>query len=81
MTLTTGDRSIATYKANGNRNGGQTLNPEDRVQFDYLWNDAAEPVNIKAPGIINIPVCSAEEAYKNWEEHWKDLGTDHYPCN
>jgi hypothetical protein len=37
---------------------------------------------ILAPGGIQIPVCSASEAFKNWDKVYNDEPkTPNYPCN
>ncbi|PGH14086.1 hypothetical protein AJ80_06090 [Polytolypa hystricis UAMH7299] len=70
--------AVASYKNNNNKNGWKAPDPSTKEAFDRFWKD-----NIRAPGYVQLPVCSAEEAWNNWRKKTsnKDFTTDNYPCN
>lgn len=43
-----------------------TGNPE---VLQHMYDDIAKGRILSAPGVVNIPVCSAAEAMKNWEQY------------
>lgn len=76
--------SVETWKNNGEKNGGGALDYSDQDQADMLINNEAGPINVRAPGVIRIPVCSAEDAYNTWKEmeDWPDQKDmpESFPC-
>lgn len=50
--------------------------PSDKEIGDALYEH-----DIRAPGIVKIPVCSAEEAFKNWVDGRDHLRGGFFPCN
>lgn len=70
--------SLNTFEANGNKNGGTPASPG--VGADTL-NDIQD-MEIRASGVVNIPVCTIEEARRNWEDVFYGLPPSaNYPCN
>jgi len=70
-------RSLNTYNSNGGSNGGSPPSVNDKKTIDNLYNE-----DITTPGYIRIPVCSPDEAYKNWvATQYKKPRSAHYPCN
>ena len=66
--------SVRTYKNNGNKNGADFVDVTNRGSFDDLMKN-----DVTTPGFIRLPVCSPEQAYKNWD----DIGPGNdpnYPC-
>ena len=69
---------MESFKANGNKNGAKAL--------DITNGDAVNSVvenGLRAPGVVLIPVCTAPEAWGNWNNHGR-IGfsdTPNYPCN
>lgn len=78
--LTDGElyRSVNSFNANNKQNGGTTqTNPSDPT-----FLSAVQDSGIQAPGVVNIPVCSAEEATNNWNVVSNGgKKSKHYPCN
>ncbi|KAL1853192.1 hypothetical protein VTK73DRAFT_9058 [Phialemonium thermophilum] len=69
--------AIATYQANGRKNGATLVDPYSKSTYDQLWAH-----DIRSPGYVSIPVCSASEAHLNWLR-WstlKGFGTSNFPC-
>jgi len=68
-------RSLKTKQHNGGKNGGKKLDIGSKEEFNMLYeNGGGNPINIRAPGIWRLPVCGADEAYRNWE-----TSKDHKP--
>jgi hypothetical protein len=70
-------RSLQTYKNNGNKNGAAAAKITDSATLTDLINQ-----DITTPGFIRIPVCSADEAFRNWAN--MKYNRDRYstfPCN
>lgn len=76
ITLTaTSRRAVNTFTANkGNKAGG--LNLQDKATLESVVQS-----DIRAAGMINIPVCAAKEAYTNWTKGKKKSKAKFYPCN
>ncbi|CAK7233391.1 hypothetical protein SEUCBS140593_008587 [Sporothrix eucalyptigena] len=78
MTTITGDLitgSVRTYLQNSRQNTGEPADTNNRdTMYDLLGGD------LTTPGVIRIPVCSADVAYKAWE-HGMPIDTPHYPCS
>lgn len=80
---------METWRNNDKKNGAGALDYDDRSQADKLIkddDDDSDPVNVRAPGIFRIPVCSVKEAYETWQKKggdWpsepKDL-PENFPC-
>lgn len=64
-----------SWSFNGRKNGLKQ-NDEKLVARDSL--NKMVDLNIIAPGIWVIPVCSASEAYGNWAA--QSMGQGNYPC-
>ncbi|OKL58597.1 hypothetical protein UA08_06382 [Talaromyces atroroseus] len=62
------------YEANGNANGWDTLDPMTTTGWSDLWE-----YGVRAPGVVNIPVCDVDTAYANWAEGYKSTDS-YYPC-
>ncbi|KFY44460.1 hypothetical protein V495_03438 [Pseudogymnoascus sp. VKM F-4514 (FW-929)] len=68
--------SVNTYNANDKKNGYKP-DFKDPKTMGLFGNDG-----ILAPGGIQIPVCSASEAFHNWNKVYNDEPkTPNYPCN
>ena len=65
-----------SWTFNGKKNGLKQ-NDEKLVSRDNL--NSMVDLNIIAPGVFVIPVCSASEAYYNWAA--QSLGKSNYPCD
>ncbi|KAK0747020.1 hypothetical protein B0T18DRAFT_429869 [Schizothecium vesticola] len=65
--------AVRTFESNGGRNGGKPDFGEDSELVTGLYERG-----IESPGLVRLPVCSAEEASANVKkkERW-----DVYPCN
>lgn len=50
--------------------------------WDQLW-DVIEGNMVRAPGVVDIPVCPEPEARNNWFSHYGDDTPRfyEYPCN
>ncbi|AEO69851.1 8553ff05-870f-4b92-b10e-2b4ef4e5facd [Thermothielavioides terrestris] len=75
--------ALRTFEANGRKNGGLKIDPGSSA-----FLDSAMARDITTPGFINIPVCSYDEAWSNWESatDWRapvkvDPNYATYPCN
>ncbi|OBT85922.1 hypothetical protein VE02_04509 [Pseudogymnoascus sp. 03VT05] len=64
--------AVNTYKAaNGNKNGGAPTDPSNSQTLSDLYD-----YGVRAPGVMNIPVCSAEIAFNYWDTYkMDDVGT------
>jgi hypothetical protein len=70
--------SLNTFEANGKKNGGTPSNPD--IGTETL--NGIQDMEIRAPGIMNIPVCTIAEARSNWEDVFYGLKPSaNYPCN
>ncbi|GFF80120.1 killer toxin subunits alpha/beta [Aspergillus lentulus] len=68
--------SVRTYLQNGETNGGGAADPADEGTLEDLYND-----DITTPGMIRLPVCSAETAYRAWDHgDTPDTDAPNYPC-
>ncbi|KAE8376955.1 putative necrosis-inducing factor-domain-containing protein [Aspergillus bertholletiae] len=68
--------SVHTYLQNGETNGGSRADPTDASTLDDLYNS-----DITTPGLIRLPVCSAQTAYRAWDRGDKrDTDSENYPC-
>lgn len=75
--LTILDRSVRTYENNNNQNGGPTAHISDKDTVYSLIDE-----DITAPGIINIPVCGPDEAFRNWNNPiYRHNAYSTFPCN
>lgn len=72
------NRAVETFIKAGRKNGGNIeLDPSDDEVFDRLYHD-----DIRAPGVITIPVCSGEEAFSNWSDgRAVNQDLEFFPCN
>ncbi|CAK7206937.1 hypothetical protein SEUCBS139899_009744 [Sporothrix eucalyptigena] len=67
--------SVRTYLQNSGQNTGGPADPNNRNTINDLLNE-----DLTTPGIVRIPVCSADVAYKAWERGMS-VDTPHYPCS
>ncbi|KAB5549868.1 hypothetical protein GE09DRAFT_1128101 [Coniochaeta sp. 2T2.1] len=67
--------AVNSFKANGSKNGGKAANTV--VGTDTV--DNIQDMDVQAPGIVYIPVCTITEARKNWAGTSKRSAN--YPCN
>ncbi|KAG8526406.1 uncharacterized protein KY384_000062 [Bacidia gigantensis] len=65
--------AVATYAKAGNQNGGAAIDPSTADGVSDIFDHGVE-----AAGIVSIPICGYDEAWKNWCGNKK---TAHYPCN
>ncbi|EXM30032.1 hypothetical protein FOTG_05063 [Fusarium oxysporum f. sp. vasinfectum 25433] len=65
-----GSVAVEGWKANKKENGGGFLDLTKASNYDFLLDEDAEEVNIRAPGFIQIPVCKPEAARAMWR--WFD---------
>ena len=40
---------------------------KNRDEFEKLYDNSDRPVDLTAPGLFRIPVCSPDVAYSVWE--------------
>jgi hypothetical protein len=72
-------RAVNSFNANGKKNGWPLIDATNNDQLNDIFNNG-----IRAVGVVQIPVCTAEEAFGNWERHGRISGGDlsaHFPCN
>ena len=55
--------AVASYQANQNTNGWPRADPSNSETISALYD-----TGIETPGVVQIPVCSAETAFANWLE-------------
>ncbi|KAF2667536.1 glycoside hydrolase [Microthyrium microscopicum] len=63
----------------GNRKRDDRLDLSDQATFDSMYDMILIGDMSRAPGAVNIPVCTEPELRKNWKGR-KDI-YDGYPCN
>lgn len=81
-------RSAVTWtKAHGNQHGRDDgSNTTFSNSWDEFWSVVKSDGNIvRAPGVVDVPVCQAEEARQNWERYAKYTTIEappywEYPC-
>ncbi|PKX96188.1 uncharacterized protein P174DRAFT_503368 [Aspergillus novofumigatus IBT 16806] len=77
--ITVGDLitgSVRTYQQNGNQNGGGAADPSNSGTLEDLYNQ-----DITTPGFIRLPVCSADFAFKAWDQRGGPyINVANYPC-
>ncbi|KAK1832539.1 hypothetical protein QBC39DRAFT_381370 [Podospora conica] len=66
--------AVRTFNSNGGRNGGEPDFGENSTLVMELYDRG-----IESPGLVRLPVCSAEEAARNGKK--KDVTWDVYPCD
>ncbi|KAL6351859.1 hypothetical protein LRP88_14669 [Fusarium phalaenopsidis] len=63
----------------------QTNNPRPDEETDINANDMLSDIidmEIRAPGLVWLPICGGDEAHSNWENNLNGKGKSaHYPCN
>jgi hypothetical protein len=64
---------VNSWKRNGKKNGWKSADANTKEGIDDLYDNG-----INAMGVVNIPVCSFEEAYNN---AWPMKETPNWPCN
>lgn len=61
------------YAQNGNKNGWGAMNPTTEDDINLIFDEG-----VQAPGVVQIPVCSAKAAWGEWKD---GISTDeNYPC-
>lgn len=69
--------SVATYNKNGKKNGGKTIDP---VNEEFLTS--VQEVDVRAPGLISLPVCTNIQAERNWWNNYQGgKKPANYPCD
>ncbi|OTA05027.1 chitinase [Trichoderma parareesei] len=69
--------SVNTYVANGYTNGAPTADPKNQQTLQDLMNQ-----DITTPGLITLPVCSAQIAWASWSNpSQSNSSAPGYPCN
>lgn len=71
--LTRLTRSVITYQANGNKNGGKVI---DHSSVDTLIGITDDAPSVA--GVFRLPVCSSQVAVKNWNAG--NRTAEYYPC-
>lgn len=71
--LTKPSRSLETHKANGNKNGGGTIDYNKIDMFLAMSDD--KPI---IAGMYRLPICNVQVAVKNWKTGKRT--DDNYPC-
>ena len=70
--------ALNTYAANNNQNGGTEIDPTSEDALNDIFDNG-----IRAAGVIQIPVCSAQEAYTGWTAVMtggNQVRSPHFPC-
>lgn len=74
--------SVASYKANGDKNGFELDTSNGPAISDLASNGK------RAAGVFTLPICSEKEAFSNWAQATSDRPSDridktarNYPCN
>lgn len=67
--------SVRTYLQNNRQNDGGPADMANRGTMDDLLGG-----DFTTPGVMRIPVCSPDMAYKAWELGLSPDTTPHYPC-
>jgi hypothetical protein len=72
-------RAVNTYKSNSQQNTGSGWTAP--AISDNLLS-SLQTLDVTAPNVIQIPVCTIKEARKNWDNH-QAFGwvSPNYPCN
>jgi hypothetical protein len=65
--------AVGSWNDNGKKNGWASVDPTTADGLNTIYDKG-----INAPGMVNIPVCSMEEAFNNAYNYVK---TDNWPCN
>ena len=68
--------AVNSYRAAGNENGGPPADPTNEGTLDDIFNNG-----IRAAGVIQIPVCTADEAQSNWSNIARKGKSVHFPCD
>jgi hypothetical protein len=70
--------ALNTFEARASKNGGTP----GQVNVDNKLIDDIQDMDIRAPGIVHIPVCTIAEARRNWEDIFDGSPPSaNYPCN
>ena len=72
-------RAVSSFNANGQKNGWPLIDASNDDQLNDIFNNG-----IRAVGVVQIPVCTADEAFNNWSRIGRISGgglSDHFPCN
>lgn len=68
--------SVRTWRANGNENGGDVLDP---INGGSVRGELVD-LDITTPGYVRLPVCSGDRAYQSWDTSSEGSSTN-YPCD
>ena len=71
-------RAIAT--ANAKLPKFNLKNPESVIAM-LNARKGDDAMSIRAPGVVNIPMCSLEEALANWKQGVDEGKPGNFPCN
>ncbi|KAJ4318853.1 hypothetical protein N0V84_006667 [Fusarium piperis] len=58
--------AVAGWESRGKKNRGGFMDMTKASSYDFLLDNEAEEIDIRAPGIVQIPVCSPEQARGGW---------------
>lgn len=67
--------AVATYNANGKKNGATRYAPTTKEALEHFWNTG---ILVENPGVVSIPVCSPREAVTNFATGKKG---NNFPCS
>ena len=71
--------AVNSFNANGQKNGWPLIDASNDDQLNDIFDNG-----IRAVGVVQIPVCTADEAFNNWDRIGRISGgglSDHFPCN
>ncbi|KAH7159572.1 hypothetical protein B0J13DRAFT_592197 [Dactylonectria estremocensis] len=63
--------AIEGWRANGKMNTGKFIDLTDKDSYVHLESGESYVLNVRAPGIVQIPVCSPEQARAGWLAAYK----------
>lgn len=71
--------AVNSFRANGQKNGWPLIDASNDDQLNDIFDNG-----VRAVGVVQIPVCTADEAFNNWSKIAKISGgglSEHFPCN
>ncbi|KAF4464677.1 Glucan endo-13-alpha-glucosidase agn1 [Fusarium albosuccineum] len=78
------DLAVAAFNTWWHRNGQTNADRPDEetdLNANQLLDDLIA-IDIRAPGLVWLPVCDSDEAHTNWENKLNGKGRSaHFPCN
>ncbi|KAH7143577.1 hypothetical protein EDB81DRAFT_760017 [Dactylonectria macrodidyma] len=58
--------AVEGWRANKGRYTGKFIDMTEKGNYEYLLNGDRFVVNVRAPGVVQIPVCSPQQARAGW---------------